>query len=78
MQKFKKMVALATLLAMLGFSANNVEAQEFRSDAGGCGYCDAVRSTSLAPAIALGTIAVIAIVAVAVQNTHGHGHCHGH
>lgn len=78
MKKLKKMVALATLMAMLGSSANSLDAQEYYSDNGGVGYSDAYRSTSLAPAIALGTIAVIAIIAVAVQNNSGHGHGHSH
>lgn len=77
MKRMKTMVVFAMLMAMLGTSANNLNAQEFyRSDAGGFGYNEGVRSTSLAPAIALGTIAIIAVIAVAVQNRSGHGHCH--
>lgn len=71
----KKLIALASLMAMLGSSVN---ADEFCADNGGCGYDECCRTSSLAPAIALGTIAIVAIVAVAVQNTSGHSHCHAH
>ena len=74
----KKIIASAALLAMLGSSAGNLLADDYCVDNGGCCYEDCCRSTSLAPAIALGTIAVIAIVAVAIQNTSGHSHCHSH
>jgi hypothetical protein len=77
MKLAKKLVALGALMAMMSTSVN-VQADEFCCDNGGCGYEDCCRSSSLAPAIALGTIAIIAIVAVAVQNTSGHSHCHAH
>lgn len=78
MKRSKKLVALATLLAMFGTSMG-ANAQEYRTDAGGYGYQESRTSPGLAPAIALGTIAVVAIVAVAVQNRgHGHGHGHSH
>ncbi|OJV08517.1 MAG: hypothetical protein BGO14_06410 [Chlamydiales bacterium 38-26] len=79
MKKFKKMIALATLLAMFG-SAANTQAQEYVSNVGGIGYEESRQAHSLAPAIALGTIAAVAIIAIAVQNRshggHGHGHAH--
>lgn len=79
MEKFKKMIALATLLAMFG-SAASINAQEYVSSAGGFGYEESREAHSLAPAIALGTVAAIAIIAIAVQNRshggHGHGHAH--
>ena len=80
MKKFKKMIALATLMAVMASGATSVEAQdEYRSDMGGYGYEESRRNPSLAPAIALGTIALVAIIAVAVQNSHGgHGHGHSH
>ena len=74
----KKFMFLATMLAMIGTSATSLQADETCVDMGGCGYDACCRSSSLAPAIALGTIALIAIVAVAVQNTSGHTHCHSH
>ena len=79
MNVFKKMVVLATLVAMIGASAPNLAAQEEIADAGGFGYEQSRRIPSLAPAIALGTIAIVAIVAVAVQNSSHHHHGHnGH
>jgi len=78
MKLMKKMVAGATLLALLASTAD-LQAQCYRTDAGGYGYCETRAAPSLAPAIALGTIAIVAIVAVAVQNSshssHGHS-CH--
>lgn len=78
MRLLKKFIASAALLAMIGSTSNGLNADEYCVDNGGCGYANCCRSSSLAPAIALGTIAVIAIVAVAVQNTSGHSHCHSH
>ncbi len=80
MKMFKKMIALATLLAMIGTSAHSLTAQEFVTDGGGYGYEESRRVPSLAPAIALGAVALVAIIAVAVQNSnhHGHGHSHAH
>lgn len=80
MKMFKKLVALATLVALIGTSAHNLFAQECRTDCGGYGYEQCRRVPSLAPAIALGTIALVAIIAVAVQNSshHEHGHSHSH
>lgn len=77
MKVLKKMVALAAVLAMFGSSAGKLEAQEYITDMGGYGYEDSRRAPSIAPAVALGTIAIAAIIAVALQNTsHGHGHAH--
>jgi len=73
-----KFIALAAVIAMLGTSSTELVAEEFCIDNGGCGYDDCCRTSSLAPAIALGTIAIVAIVAVAVQNTSGNSHCHSH
>lgn len=78
MKMFKKLVALATLAALIATSAHNLTAQEYRTDCGGYGYEQCRRVPSLAPAIALGTIALVAIIAVAVQNSNHHGHHHGH
>ena len=75
MNKFKKVVASETLAAMLFYSA---PAQADCYDTvGGCGYEECRRASCLAPAIALGTIALVAIIAIAVQKSHS-GHGHGH
>lgn len=78
MKFIKKVIASTALLAMLGAATSDLQANEYIFDNGGCGYEDCCRCTSLAPAIALGTIVIVAIVAVAVQNTSGHSHCHCH
>lgn len=75
MRGFKKFIGLALLLAM--FSSTAGSADYYCTDGGGYGYANCRRAPCIAPAIALGTIALIAIIAVAVQNSsHGHGHCH--
>ncbi len=78
MKMFKKMVAFTALLAMIGTSAHQLTAQEYQTDAGGYGYEQSRRVPSLAPAIALGAVALVAIIAVAVQNSSHHGHSHTH
>lgn len=78
MKTFKKYVALATFAAMVATSARNLSAQEYFTDTGGCGYAECRRVPSLAPAICLGIIAIIAIVAVAVQNSSHSHHSHSH
>lgn len=78
MKLARKLIASAALLTMLGTPVSHLSADDYCVDMGGCGYEDCCRSCSLAPAIALGTIAIVAIVAVAVQNTSGHSHCHSH
>jgi hypothetical protein len=74
----KKLIFVIAALATFSTSTTILQAEEYCIDNGGCGYDACCRSSSLAPAIALGTIAAIAIVAVAVQNTSGHAHCHSH
>lgn len=81
MDNFKKWVAYAIFIAMIATSAQNLRAQdefEYNTDCGGYGYEQCRRVPSLAPAIALGTIALVAIIAVAVQNSSHHNHGHGH
>lgn len=77
MKSLKKSIALATAVTMLGFSFN-CEADEIATNLGGCGYTECAEAPCLAPAIALGTIALVAIIAIAVQNHHHHGHGHAH
>lgn len=70
MSTFKKMIALATLLAMVGMSAQQLEAVTYVTDTGGYAYDESRAVTNLAPAIALGTVAIVGIIAIAVQNSH--------
>jgi hypothetical protein len=80
MERFKKLIAAATLFIMVASTAGLNAQPYYRTDTYGMGYEESRRSPSIAPAIALGTIAIVAIVAVAVQNrSHGHGsHSHSH
>jgi len=75
-QKFILSTMLMTMLCWC--STNQINAEECCIDNGGCGYDECTRTSSLAPAIALGTIVLVAVIAVAVQNTSGHAHCHAH
>lgn len=79
MKKSLKSICIhLTLVALIGISARNLTAQEYQTDAGGYGYEQSRRVPSLAPAIALGTVAIVAIVAVACQNNGHSSHAHGH
>lgn len=74
----KKGIGIALLLALL-ISPSIVRAQScYVSSTGGCGYVECRRAPCITPAVALGTIALVAIIAVAVQNSHlqSHGHAH--
>ncbi len=80
MKTIKKIIAVATFVGMIATSSRSLMAQDIAEvceTAGGCGYEQCRRVPSLAPAIALGTIAVVAIVAVAVQNSNHHS-SHSH
>jgi len=76
MRNWKNFVALATLVAVLA-SFNGLSAQD-RYNTGGMLYEEVRRSPAIAPAVALGTIALVAIIAVAVQNRSHGGHGHSH
>lgn len=77
MKQFKKLIALGATAAMIGLSCHSAEAANYSTDCGGCGYEECRQAPCLTPAIALGTIALVAIVAVALQDSHSsHGHCH--
>lgn len=79
MSKLKKIVLLLTLAVMAsGSFSNNLAAQDYTTEVGGCGYQDSCSSPSLTPYIALATVVIIAIVAVAVRHTHHHHNNHAH
>jgi hypothetical protein len=73
MESIKKLVS-ATLIAAVLFSSTTLQAASSSSSNGGVGYEESRRAPSIAPAVALGTIALIAIIAVAVQNSNEHNH----
>lgn len=72
MSFLKKMVALAALFALLGLSTQHLEAVSYVTDTGGYAYDESRAATNLAPAIALGTVAIVGVIALAVQNSHHH------
>lgn len=65
----------ALALTMCCFS-QPVEAVTYVTDTGGYAYDESRAATNLAPAIALGTVVVVAIIAIAVQNSHDSSHSH--
>lgn len=75
MKHLKKLIVLGLIAAM--FTHQDAEAANWSTDTGGCGVEECRQAPCLTPAIALGTIALVAIVAVALQDSHSsHGHCH--
>lgn len=78
MRFLKVFIFLMVFVGLLGSASRNLTAQEYWTDAGGYGYEQARRVPSLAPAICLGCVALIAIVAVAFQNNGHSSHAHGH
>ncbi|MBA3239577.1 MAG: hypothetical protein H0T62_14720 [Parachlamydiaceae bacterium] len=83
MSKLKKIVLLLTLAVMAsGSVSNDLVAQDYVTDVGGCGYQESYDTPSLTPYIALGTVVIIAIVVLAVRHHHhhnnnnNHSHCH--
>lgn len=75
MNKIKKWVAGAALIAMTTSTANTLDAQEYYTDLGGVGYEDSISVPSLTPYIAVCTLALVAIVVLAVRHHH-HAHAH--
>ena len=72
MSIYKKLIALSTIAAMMTLSTQQLEAVTYVIDTGGYAYDESRAATNLAPAIALGTVAIVGIIAIAVQNTHEH------
>jgi hypothetical protein len=70
MSMFMKMVASVALIALLVGSTQQIEAVTYVTDTGGYAYDESRAATNLAPAIALGTVAIVGIIAIAVQNSH--------
>jgi hypothetical protein len=77
MKTFKGIVTLFTFFAFMTFLTQPIQAEvTYVTDAGGYAYDEARASTNLAPAIALGTVVIVAIIAVAVQNSHDSSSSH--
>lgn len=76
MSLLKKMITLTTLITIASLSPQRAEADAYVTDTGGYAYDECRACTNLAPAIALGTVAIVGIIAIAVQNSHGHHHGH--
>lgn len=75
MKHIKKIFAFALLLTMLGSPKLYLASQEYTDrQLEGFGYEETRRSAYLAPAVALGTIALVVIVAVALNNSSDHSH----
>src|ERR1700730_13716375 len=72
MSMLKKIVALTMLVTMIGLSTQQLEDIAYVTDTGGYAYDQSRAATNLAPAIALGTVAIVGIIAIAVQNSHEH------
>lgn len=72
MSLFKRFSAISTLSAFFMMSALPIEAVSYVTDTGGYAYDESRAATNLAPAIALGTVAIVGIIAIAVQNSHDH------
>lgn len=73
MPALKKMITLTILAIMTSsFLTQQLNAVAYVTDTGGYAYDESRAATNLAPAIALGTVAIVGIIAIAVQNSHGH------
>lgn len=72
MSMLKKVITLAAITAIMGTSTQQLEAVTYVTDTGGYAYDESRAATNLAPAIALGTVAIVGIIAIAVQNSHEH------
>ncbi len=67
---FKKLLILVAIITLTGTSIQQLEAVTYVTDTGGYAYDESRAATNLAPAIALGTVAIVGIIAIAVQNSH--------
>lgn len=78
MKALKKLIVSAVMAAMI-VTTSGANAAPCYEQAGGCGYEECRRAPCIAPAVALGAIALAAIIAVAIQNSncgHSHSNCH--
>lgn len=81
MKIIQSIIPKALLVIMtLGAFTDNLDAQEYWTSTGGCGYEDSISAPSLMPYIVLGVALTGGIIAIAVRHHghHGHGHSHSH
>jgi hypothetical protein len=70
MSLFKKLAIFTLAFSLVSFSLSRLEGVTYVTDTGGYAYDEARAVTNLAPAIALGTVAIAGVIAIAVQNSH--------
>lgn len=70
MSTLKKIIALSILMALVHLPNHSLHAVTYVTDTGGYAYDESRAVTNLAPAIALGTVAIVGIIAIAVQNSN--------
>lgn len=73
-------LSIFSIIAITSISTRPVEGVAYVTDTGGYAYDESRAATNIAPAIALGTVAIVGIIAIAVQNSHNHSSSssHGH
>lgn len=71
MSVLKKWIVFAIIFTSFATNQIKLEAVTYVTDTGGYAYDESRAVTNLAPAIALGTVAIVGIIAIAVQNSHG-------
>lgn len=80
MISFFKKIGLQILLfaIVIAMPLGQLDAVSYVTDTGGYAYDQSRAVTNLAPAIALGTVAIVGIIAIAVQNSHDHSSSSSH
>lgn len=76
MSLFKKLALFAIACSLFNLSLPQLEGVTYVTDTGGYAYDEARAATNLAPAIAIGTLAVAGVIAIAVQNSHDSSSSH--
>jgi hypothetical protein len=76
MSLFKKLTIFTLAFSLFSFSLSRLEGVTYVTDTGGYAYDEARAVTNLAPAIALGTVAIAGVIAIAVQNSHDSSSSH--
>lgn len=77
MKKLNRLIAAATVMAIVSSSIQSLNADEY-SDIG-YGYTESRLASYQAPALALGVVALTLIIGLTLDDSgggHGHGHSH--